>query len=71
MKTMTFKEWIISTEDGVDIEWVNNFLNDLIHTSYHSGDCTKESHPCSLCTLEVLLKEYYEYQKEITNDKIS
>lgn len=27
----------------------------------HNGDCTKSSHPCSLCVLEKYLKDYKEY----------
>ena len=64
---MTFKEWV-ANEEGSTVEWADQFINDLVNVPKHSGDCTNESHSCSLCTLEILLKEYYEHQKQ-GNDK--
>lgn len=59
---LSFKEWIAKNENTT-IEWANQLVNDLVNVPTHLGDCTKDIHTCSLCLLETLLNEYYEYLK--------
>lgn len=68
---LTFREFVAASQFGDDPEkidkkehlnWAFNFLNELIKSDYHYGDCTKQPTPCDLCTLEMLLSDYYQYR---------
>jgi hypothetical protein len=56
----SFAEWLAS-EQGESVGWCEDFISDLAASGKHKGDCTKESQPCSLCLLELLLEDYRKY----------
>ena len=64
-KKLTFLEWLAKEEDAtVERMGINlhKLINDALYaTSIHKGDCTDETLPCSLCTLEEWLSEYRQY----------
>ena len=54
--------------DGYDtIEEVKEDLHQLLDSNIHDGDCTKRSHTCLLCLLEIYLDEYWKYCKTELN----
>lgn len=68
---MTFVQWYIedmksegiSTNKSHVKKVLKCYTDAIMEDGRHSGDCTKESHPCMLCGLEILLNEYYKYFK--------
>ena len=71
MKKYTFIEYLAACEsedfDKLDeswIPWATDFVDDIPRTlkeEKHEGDCTKQSHTCSLCLIETVLNDYYRY----------
>lgn len=60
------KSWLglaqwLAEKEGITAQEAEKFLTDCIKSNVHYGDCTKQSQPCSLCVLEELLKDYYQY----------
>lgn len=70
----TFIQWMIEKrfredEDVVDEKWVSDvidgFSKELKEHGLHQGDCTKESQPCLMCTMEIYLHDYYHYMRKL------
>jgi hypothetical protein len=56
----TFREWL-ADEEETDLAWADQFITGLAKQDIHQGDCTNESQPCCLCSLERILSEYADY----------
>ena len=67
-KKLTFVEWLAKEHYVGNIEYAKGVLraimDDIIRDGIHKGDCTNESEPCLLCTLETMLSEYHKYFKQ-------
>lgn len=69
---MSFVEFLAFQETDIEkgesikdnIEWATEVINSfpiILLNERHQGDCTNESNPCPLCSIETLLREYREY----------
>lgn len=58
---LDFLEWLAKDQE-TSLEWAREFINEIFNGKViHLGDCTQDSCPCGLCTLERLLDDYREY----------
>ena len=64
---MNLVEWF-ALDEGITSEESKRILKSffdasMIDDGVHFGDCTSEPQPCTLCVLETILSEYYDYVK--------
>jgi len=65
---LTFVEFVAKESFGKDIKGIEIALklalDNIIDFGKHYKDCTSKNNPCTLCSLESMLQEYYKYFKE-------
>lgn len=76
MAKYTFVEFLAAYEsdnfDKVDestLSWAKNFLKSYenVWGEIHEGDCTNQTHTCSLCLLQTCLEDYKQYTFDEVN----
>lgn len=62
-------EWmLIEYDDCVkSIGDCQDMLKNCLELPIHAGDCTSQNYTCSLCLIETILSEYYDYCKTFKN----